>query len=289
MLGGCAWIDTKQRELIYRPTPGSAADWPAVSDADELYWLPVAAAPGGQRLRAIWVPHKDPAAPAVLYLHGTRRNAFENRPKISAIHAAGFAVLAIDYRGFGDSTALLPSEETVVQDAEVAWRELVRRVPVPQQRVIYGHSMGGAVAIELASRQHATPPSHGALVLESTFTSMPAIAVDRYPWAALLDGLATQRFDSLARIGRIETPTWLLAGTADRAVSFTHSRRLYDAAARACELFLFDGGSHSGLHRQFAAAYRRVWADIAARMQQPEAAACGPPAARIVHVDARGD
>jgi len=293
-LCGCTWVDAKQRALIYRPTPGSIHDWQAITPADELLWLPLAtegpqdgrgAPPEG--LRAIWVPRADPAAPAVLYLHGTFRNVFQNRPKIAAIHAAGFSVLAIDYRGFGDSSPALPSEDTVVQDGEVAWQEFARRVTDPERRAIYGHSMGGAVAVQLALRHQASPPAYGALVLESTFTSMPDIARDRYPWAGIVDVVATQRFDSIGKIGQIDASTWLLAGTADRTVPSMHSRLLYRAAARPCALVMFEGGSHSHLEREFTAAYRQVWADVAAQMQASDARACTPGTGRTVHVAAR--
>jgi alpha-beta hydrolase superfamily lysophospholipase len=292
--GGCAWFDAKQREWIYRPTPGSMQDWRPVTSADKPLWLPVAAAvrhdsQGGaapQHLRAIWIPQDDADAPAVLYLHGTFRNLFQNRPKIAAIHAAGFAVLAVEYRGFGDSTSLLPSEETIVQDSEAAWEELVRRVPEPARRAIFGHSMGGAVAVELALRHRATPPQYAALVLESTFTSLPDLARDRYPWTGFLgEALATQHFDTIDKIGQIDAPTWLLAGTADRTVSSMHSQRLYGAAGRACELVMFDGGSHSSLHEEFGAAYHQVWTEIAAQMRAADPAACVRGAGHVVHVD----
>jgi alpha-beta hydrolase superfamily lysophospholipase len=291
-LSGCAWIDAKQRELIYRPTSGSVQDWRPVSPADELLWLPIAAgddshAATPQGLRAIWIPQADAVAPAVLYLHGTFRNVFQNRPKIAAIHAAGFAVLAVEYRGFGDSSRALPSEASLVEDGDVAWRELARRVADPSRRAIFGHSLGAAVAVDLALRYQSHAPAYGALVLESAFTSLPAIARDSYPWAVFVDALATQHFDSIDKVGRIDVPTWLMAGTADRTVSSAHSRRLYDAAAHPCELVMFEGGTHSRLHQEFSEAYRQVWVDIATQMRSPDAAACGRGASRIVVVDAR--
>lgn len=292
-LCGCAWVDAKQRALIYRPTPGSLQDWQPLTSADELLWLPVRtsatkdrdASLPAQGVRAVWVPQADPSAPAVLYLHGTFRNVFQNRPKIEAIHAAGFAVLALDYRGFGDSSALLPSEDSIVEDGEAAWEELVRRVAQPARRALFGHSMGGAVAVELAFRHREAPPAYGALVLESAFTSMPQLALDRYPWAVFIDLLTTQRFDSLAKIGKIDTPTWLMAGTADRTVSSTHSRLLHSTAARACALVMFEGGTHSRLHQEFRLAYRQVWIDIAAQMASTDTDACGRRPGNIVNVD----
>lgn len=253
------------------------ADWKPVSAHDEAFWidLPHAAtapsagsaaartdaAPG--RLRAIWIAADAPGAPAVLYLHGTFRNLYFNRPKIAAIHDAGFSVLAIDYRGWGESTKLLPSEATIMQDAEAAWTEFARRVPQPRRRVLFGHSMGSGVAIELALR-HAEPPGYGALVVESALTSMPDLARDSSPLGFLVVPLVTQQFDSIAKIGRIDAPKWFLAGSADKTVPPRQTQRLYDAAHEPKQLVWFDGGSHSGLHTEFAQRYRDVWRDVAA-------------------------
>ncbi|MGS0758984.1 alpha/beta hydrolase, partial [Roseateles sp. GG27B] len=77
---------------------------------------------------------------------GTLRSLYYNLPKIEALRDAGFAVLAVDYRGWGDSTAIIPSEATIAADVKTAWAELKRRQPVASQRVIFGHSMGGAAA-----------------------------------------------------------------------------------------------------------------------------------------------
>ena len=85
------------------------AEWTAVSAHDEVLWLDLPAAQVGgepQGLRAIWIAAEDPAAPAVPTLHGTFRNLYKNQPKIAAIHAAGFSVLAVDYRGWGESTRM---------------------------------------------------------------------------------------------------------------------------------------------------------------------------------------
>lgn len=265
-MSGCAWMDAKQRELIYRPTPGVLAQWEAITPADLPLWLPVGS--GSQRLRALWIPQTDAAAPAVLYLHGTYRNLFQNRAKIAAIHAAGFAVLAVDYRGWGESTPDLPSEITIVEDAETAWTEFVQRVPRAGSRVIYGHSMGSAAAVQLAWR-HRSGGEYGALVLESAFTSMPDVARDRGGIAALLGALSTQQFNSLARMPDIAGPKWFITGTADRTVPTAHSQRLYDAASEPRRLVVIEGGSHSRLQEQDAPRYQATWREVAAALVVP--------------------
>jgi pimeloyl-ACP methyl ester carboxylesterase len=87
----------------------------------------------------------------LLYLHGTFRNLFGNLSKINALRDAGFAVLAVDYRGWGESAPIMPSEASIHADAGRAWAELLKRQPDARHRVIFGHSMGGAVAVRLAS------------------------------------------------------------------------------------------------------------------------------------------
>lgn len=279
-MSGCAWMDAKQRELIDRPTPGVLAQWEAITPTDQPLWLE--GGRPGLRLRALWVPQADPQAPAELYLHGTFRNLFQNRAKIAAIHAAGFAVLAVDYRGWGESTPDLPSEATIVQDAEIAWGEFVQRVPQAGSRVIYGHSMGSAAAVQLAW-QHRGGGEYGALVLESAFTSMPDIARDRGGITALLGSLSTQHFNSLARIADIAGPKWFLTGTADRTVPTAHSQRLYDAASEPRHLVVFHGGSHSRLHEQDAPRYQATWHEVAAALAAASLQAGHPPSAPWRH------
>jgi alpha-beta hydrolase superfamily lysophospholipase len=280
LLPGCAWLDVKQRGWIYRPTPGVLADWQPITDNDEPIWLErPATGPDGQpqRLRAIWVPAADPDAPGVLYLHGTFRNLFQNRAKIAAIQAAGFSVLAVDYRGWGESTHLLPSEDSIVEDAETAWAEFARRVPQPNQRIIFGHSMGSGVAVELAVR-HRAPPGYGALVLESAMTSMPDIARDQGLVGSVGALLTTQHFSSIDKIGLVGAPKWFLSGSADRTVPSHQSQRLYDAAPAPKVIEIFPGGSHSGLAQEFETRYREVWQAVAATLAAaPQSGPIIPP------------
>ena len=251
------------------------AEWTAVSAHDEVLWLDLPAAQDGaepQGLRAIWIAAEDPAAPAVLYLHGTFRNLYKNQPKIAAIHAAGFSVLAVDYRGWGESTRVLPSEQSIMEDAERAWVEFARRAPDPHSRVIFGHSMGSGVAVELALR-HRDPLSYGALVLESGITSLPDVVRDANPLGFIAAPLVTQHFASIEKIGSIDAPKWFLAGSADKTVPARQTRELYDAASPPKRFELFEGGTHSGLHSEFAERYEAVWREVAAALRRPAVAA----------------
>src|SRR5262249_28510614 len=143
--------------------------------------LPVGSGAAVQRIHAWWWP-AGPDAPALLYLHGSRWNLTGQLFRIEELHDFGFSVLAIAYRGFGQSDGDLPSEATVYEDAEVAWRKLAELEPDASRRFIYGHSLGGAVAIDLAAqlskeaeKNGAPPPARG-LVVESSFTTLADIA-----------------------------------------------------------------------------------------------------------------
>ena len=199
-----------------------------------------------------------PAAPTLLYLHGTFRNLYRNHPKIEALRAAGFGVLAVDYRGWGDSTPIVPSERTIVADAEAAWAELQRRQPEPGKRVIYGHSLGGAVAIELASRRH-HGVDYGALIVESTFPSLVDLAASAAgPVGPIAVWLSGERFDSLAKIGKIDAPILMLHGDHDGTVPVALGRKLRDAAPAGVRWVEIPGGSHSRLHEDAPELYRQA-------------------------------
>ena len=266
-LVGCAWLDSKQRELVYRPTPGRPADFVGLRPGDQPYLVtvPGASTDKPDQLQLWWLPNPDPAAPALLYLHGTFRNLFQNYRKIDALRSAGFAVLAVEYRGWGESSVVLPSEASINADAAVAWSELVKRQPDPNKRVIFGHSMGGGVAIELASHQHAGT-DYAALILESTFTRLPDVAKATGVLGWIASWFATQQFDSVDKIGKVDAPILMMHGTADPTVPIALGHALYDAAPQGTRWLPFEGGSHSGLDREFPDLYRQSVRSVIAQL-----------------------
>lgn len=270
-ISGCTALDARKREAMYRPTPGVPADFPGLRAGDLAYTvtvtspLPQRLVGGGhwpahqpQAVRIWWLPHADPASPALLYLHGTFRNLYQNLVKIDALRAAGFAVLAVDYRGWGSSTPISPSEATITADARLAWAELVARVPDPRRRVIYGHSMGGGVAVALAT-QLRHPGDYAGLVLESTFTSLPDVAASAGFFGRIGAWIAPERFDSLARIGAIDAPLLMLHGGDDTTVPIALGQRLFAAATTRDKTFVpIPGGSHSALQADAPETYRQA-------------------------------
>ena len=119
----CAWLDAKERSLMYRPTPEPLGSIRGLGAGGETSLLSVPGDRSGttDQVALWWLPPSDPFAPTLFYLHGTFRNLYRNYPKIEALHDAGFGVLAVEYRGWGDSTPMIPSEKTIIADAEAAW------------------------------------------------------------------------------------------------------------------------------------------------------------------------
>ena len=270
-VAGCAWLELKERELVFRATPGQPAGFAGLLPGDSAFSLAVPATPDSaqrtpQTLQLWWLPHADPNAPALLYLHGTFRNLYENLQKIDALREAGFAVLAVDYRGWGDSTPIIPSEATIYADADTAWAELVRRQPDPHKRVIYGHSMGGGVAIELAHRKH-VGTDYAALITESTFTRWPDVGAANGVLGSVLSIFSSQHFNSVDKIGQVDAPILMLHGSADTTVPIALGRRLRDAAPAGTRFVEIAGGSHSGLQTDAPQAYREAMRTLISQLR----------------------
>jgi len=300
-LSGCAWLDTKQRQLIYRPTPGVPAHFAGLRNGDEQFFLEVPAAgtgaPNGggpiseataapaapQRIEMWWLPNADRSAPTVLYLHGTFRTLVANVRKIEALRTAGFSVLAVEYRGWGLSTPITPSEQTILQDADVAWAEFQRREPRADRRVIFGHSMGSGVAVDLASRQR--PQSdYAGLILESAFTSFPDIALEVSSVAWLLSKTSDERFASIDKIKRVEQPLLMIHGNLDKTVPMVLGEKLFAAANPPKQWVMIEGGKHSDLDEAGRAQYQQAVQQFRTQLLQraaAPAAANGPVSAGL--------
>jgi len=262
--GAATWyLWTKQRELIFLPTR-DVHQSPA--DHDLKYqdvWLPV----GGDHpvlLHGWWLQSNDPAAPVFLYLHGNDMNLGSNVEHIARLNRMGFSVLAVDYRGYGRSGGGFPSEAQVYEDADVAWNYLVQERHVdPTQAIIYGHSLGGAVAVELALRH----PEAAGLIVESGFTSIPAIAKTVY-WMFPTDWLLNQRFDALAKVPYLRVPALFVHGTADSEVPYIMTEHLFNAARGPKWITLIPGGGHEDSAKVGESLYTRAVLDFTRKSQQ---------------------
>ena len=193
----------------------------------------------------------------VLYLHGNGSNVGANVEHANRFHRLGLSVLAIDYRGYGKSQGDFPSESQVYEDAQLAWDYVVKQRGVnPNQIYIYGHSLGGAIAIDLAVRH----PEAAGLIVEGSFTSTRAM-VDFQKglfWLFPIDLLLTQRFDSLSKVDRLQMPVLFIHGTADNVVPVEMSKKLFDAAPEPKQLYIVPDGGHNNVAQIGGAEYLQI-------------------------------
>jgi len=242
-LGGCATLDQQQRRLIFQPAKETW--WAGAHAAEGMtpVWIDFASQPGGEpaRLSALWLANADPDAPVLLYLHGARWDVTGSAPRVRRMGALGFSVLAIDYRGFGKSSGAdeLPSEASAYEDARAAWDWIAREHP-HQRRYIFGHSLGSAIAVDLASQV----PDASGLIVEGSFTSIPDVfATMSWGWLPI-EGLITQRFDAASRIGKVSAPVLVVHGSDDQLIRPELGRALYERARTPKRFVLVEGGSH---------------------------------------------
>jgi uncharacterized protein len=242
-VAGCCAVENR---LLYHPTH-SVGDrtLPAPIQDVELRTAT------GLNIHARWCPHPG-ARGAILYCHG---NAGELGHRALAVRelweALGESVLIFDYPGYGRSEGR-PSEAGCYAAAGAAYDWLVQSQGIaPERIVLYGESLGGGVAVDLASRR-----PHRALVLVKTFTSVADVAEAHCPWLPLR-WLVTNRFDNLAKIGRCAGPKIIAQADADRLVPFIHGRRLLDAAGPATFYTLEKSDHNDPLPADFYFALRK--------------------------------
>lgn len=189
----------------------------------------------GETLHGWWVPSRA-ARGAVLILHGNAGHVAHRIGYLPTLHELGYASLLIDYRGYGRSSGS-PSEQGTYRDASAAWQYLVAvRGLKPRDIVILGESLGGGVATWLALEH---PPR--ALVLASSFTSVPDLAATVYPWLPVR-WLTRIQYNSLDRIGRIDAPVLIAHSRDDDLVPYAHAERLFAAAHEPRQLLTMSGG-----------------------------------------------
>ena len=239
-LAGCATLDEQQRKWIFQP---SKAEWhgaAAAAEGMDERWIefrpPDADAP--VKLHALWL-EDDPDAPVMLYLHGARWGVTSSSFRMRRLHALGVSMLGIDYRGFGRSTDALPSETSAYEDARAAWDWLRAHYP-GRQRLIYGHSLGAAIAVHLA----AEVDDEVGVVVEGGFTSVPDVfSTLRFGWLPL-QPLITQRFDAGERIASVGSPVLVVHGANDRTIRPALGRALYERAREPKRFILAENGTH---------------------------------------------
>ncbi len=193
----------------------------------------------GTRIHGWWLP-VDGATSALLYAHGNAGNlSHRGSVLVPMARTLGVSVLIFDYPGYGRSEGR-PSEQSCYAAGLTAYEWLAQQVP-PENIVLFGKSLGGGVMTELA-----TQLPHRALVLVKTFSSVPDIAHDIYPWLPCR-WLVRNRFDSLAKIGHCTGPVFIAHGDCDRIIPYAHGQRLFDAANEPKRFLLMPGCDHNDM------------------------------------------
>lgn len=249
---GCSALDERQRQFIFNP---GISRW-GHGDMDlKDVWIPFTSRLTSEsvKMHGLWLGDAPAMLgtkqPVVLYLHGARWDVWASRTRISRLHDMGFAVLAIDYRGFGKTTSglsegstpsnTLPSESMAYEDAQAAWNWLAERFP-KQPRYIYGHSLGGAIAIDLASKVN----DERGTIVEGTFSSVRDVfATTNWGWLPI-GPLLTQRFESIDKVRRIGSPLLVVHGSDDEIIKPILGERLYAAANSPKRFIMVEGGNH---------------------------------------------
>ena len=181
----------------------------------------------GVRLVSWAMPVKGGSGHWLLICHGNAGNISEaGRPyHYAGLRGLGLSLFAFDYRGYGESEGA-PTEQGLYRDAEAAYRYLRDTLGIPPERIVlFGHSLGAAVAVELATRV----PAAG-LVLDGALTSVVERAQELFPYAPVR-WLAANRYPSIERIGSLRLPKLFLHARDDEVVPIAHGRRLFEAAA----------------------------------------------------------
>lgn len=237
-LGLCAYYYVFQEQLIYLPEKVLSA---SPKDLGLAYKDLTLTTSDGVAINAWYVP--SPRARAtVLFSHGNAGNIGNRLETIRMMHSLGLNVLVYDYRGFGRSEGS-PGEDGTYRDAEAAWDYLVKHAETAPERIIlWGRSLGGAVAIELATRKKA-----GALIVESTFTSLTAMANIVVPY---LPGslLVRHRYANSEKVPAITAPALFIHSPDDEMIPFAHGRELYEKTSSPQKTFVAISGTHNTGH-----------------------------------------
>jgi fermentation-respiration switch protein FrsA (DUF1100 family) len=206
------------------------------------------------KLHGWFIPHTNPRA-TLLFFHGNAGNISHRLDSISLFNKLALSILVIDYRGYGRSKGT-PSESGIYRDAEAAWRYLTEVRGIPEKKILlFGRSLGGAVAAYLATRYTAL-----GVVLESTFTSIPDLAAEHYPLLPVR-WLAQIFYDTSSRISAIHYPIMIIHSRNDEIIPFSHGLQLFNLANEQ-RRFLELTGSHNYGFTQNIDTYMNSWDDF---------------------------
>jgi fermentation-respiration switch protein FrsA (DUF1100 family) len=229
--------------IIFHPVRGLQVD-PSLEGLD--YEEISVETADGVRLHGWFLPAAG--SPTILYLHGNAGNITDRLSKAACLVSEGYPVLLMDYRGYGLSEGH-PTEEGVYRDALAMYAHLVEERGLPENEIaVWGMSLGGTVAVDLASRVPV-----GRLIVESTFTSATDLARVTLPWWP--SRLIRARLDSVSKVPSLRLPKLFIHGERDEIVPFDHGRRLFEQAAEPKRFLALPRAGHNDTWLAGGAAY----------------------------------
>lgn len=234
-----------QPRLIFLPTRKMRATPDQQGLTYEDVWLTI---PKGDKVESVhgwWIPSFNPNGKVLLYFHGKTLNISGHLRYAQNFHNLGFSLFLVDYRGYGRSEGNFPNEIQVYEDAELAWNYLVQQRGIkPENIFFYGHSLGGAIALDLAVRN----PQIAGLIMESSFSGIYDMARHQLVYRIYpLKKLVHQLFDSLNKIKSLKVPILIIHGTKDELVPVWMGKALFEAAPEPKKLLLIPGGYHNNI------------------------------------------
>jgi len=242
-----ALLAAREGSFIYFPSTALVArpeDYGL--EAEELFLR----AEDGIRIHGWWI--RGDGERALLFFHGNAGNISHrlDRAKLIA-DRLGLDILLLDYRGYGRSEGRA-SEAGLYRDARAAYQAAAERGLTPERIVLFGESLGSAVALQLALERPC-----GAVILETPFLSVPALARKYYPYVPRF--LIRTRFDSERKIARLSVPKLIIQAERDEIVPAGHARRLFDLAAPPKELYVIPGATHNDTYGAAGKQYFETW------------------------------
>lgn len=234
--GATLYLYLSQSKLIYRPA-FPTREIISTPDSEGMTYEEVSLCTSDSVILHGWFIPAETAQFTVLFCHGNAGNISHRIESIKIFHELGFNTFIFDYRGYGKSQGI-PFEQGLYTDVMAAWDHLVNARGIADSNIIImGRSLGGAVAAWCAI-QH-TPRL---LILESTFTSIPDIAVELYPMFPVRL-FCTHQYKTLSYITKIQCPVLIIHSPEDEVVPMGHAFTLFDQAPEP-KYFLEISGSH---------------------------------------------
>jgi fermentation-respiration switch protein FrsA (DUF1100 family) len=262
LAGFALWLRHNESRLIYFPERTLEANPRQAGLAYQDVWLH---SKDNIKLHGWFMPSPQPSGLTLLLLHGNAGNISHRMDKYSVLLELGVNVFTFDYRGYGDSAGE-PSEAGLYRDADAAYRYLTERRGVdPQRLLLYGESLGSAVAIDLASRL----PS-GGVILEEAFTSAADVAQHMYPFLPMR-WLIRSKFDTLGKIALINAPLLILHSQDDELFPLSYAQHLFAAAKPPKQLVVLHGGHNDAFivsAKQYRAALQSFFAERIAKSRK---------------------